>query len=170
VAVSASATPEAVASATPDVAASATPAESSTPAEAAATPAENGTVAASGDKAVLIEDFESADGMEGYEEVLAMEVPASSPEIVAKGKELFDANCTSCHGPEGLGDGDAGKSLDPAPRNLTATDEYKYGHMDLALFRTSAYGIDGTGMAPWGDILEPDEQWAIVHYVRTIQK
>ena len=158
-------TPDApAASETPEAAE--TPEDGETPAEVAETPAAGGEVAAAGSREAIEADYENADGMAGYEEVLAMEIPAHTPEMIAKGKELFAANCTSCHGPEGKGDGDAGANLDPPPRNMTATDEYKYGHMELALFRTGAYGIEGTGMAPWGDILEPDEQWAITHYIR----
>ena len=123
-----------------------------------------------GDMSAVKTDYEDADGLLGYEEVLALEVPPSDAAMIAKGKELFVANCTSCHGDQGLGDGTAGASLDPKPRNLTAIDEYKYGHLELALYRTGAYGVEGTGMAPWGDILEPEEQWAITHYIRTIQK
>lgn len=142
-----------------------TPSETETPAETAETPAAGGEVAATG-RAAIEADFENADGMEGYEDVLAMEIPAHNPEMIAKGKELFVANCASCHGPEGKGDGEAGANLDPPPRNMTAPDEYKYGHMELALYRTGAYGVEGTGMAPWVDILGEDEQWAITHYIR----
>lgn len=155
-----------VATGTP--AAAETPEATGTPA-AAETPKDGGTTADSG-RAALELDFEDADGMAGYDEVLAMEVPPSSPEVVAKGKEVFAANCATCHGDAGKGDGPAGANLDPPPRDLTAADDYKYGHMALAVYRTGAYGIEGTGMAPLGDVLEPDEMWAVTHYVETLQK
>jgi mono/diheme cytochrome c family protein len=34
------------------------------------------------------------------------------------GKATYDANCASCHGPEGRGDGAAAASLDPKPGDL----------------------------------------------------
>jgi mono/diheme cytochrome c family protein len=34
------------------------------------------------------------------------------------GKLLFDANCASCHGPEGLGDGPAAAALPVKPANI----------------------------------------------------
>lgn len=142
---------------------------SETPGDTAATPADGATVAVAGGSEIL-EDLENAEGMTGYEEVKAMTVPPSSPEVVARGKELYAANCALCHGEKGLGDGAGGANLDPPPRNLTLTDEYKYGHLELALFRTGNYGIDGTGMAPWDGIIEPADQWAIGHYIRTLQK
>lgn len=155
---------------TPDVAV--TPEETETPA-VAETPGEEGTpVAAAGGDDALLEDLELAEGMAGYEEVveLAGSVPPSTPEAIAKGKELYAQNCALCHGATGLGDGEGGASLDPPPRNLTATSEYKYGHLELALYRTGNYGIEGTGMAPWDGIISPEDQWAIGHYIRTLQK
>lgn len=166
-----------VAAVTPD--APATPSGNETPV-ADASPAATGTPVAdagnsgssSGGDGDLLADLELAEGMAGYDEVVEMadSVPPATPEAIAKGKELYAQNCALCHGAEGLGDGDGGASLDPPPRNLTATDEYKYGHLELALYRTGTYGIEGTGMAPWDGIISPEDQWAIGHYIRTLQK
>lgn len=156
--------------ATPAATATATPSGTATPSDSAATPAAGGETAAAaggGDKAAMLEDLENADGMKGYDEVKAMEPVAGD---AAKGKELFAANCASCHGAEGHGDGPAGASLDPKPRNLTATSEYKFGHMAMAVYRTGMYGVEGTGMAPWDGIIEPKDMWDIVAYVETLQK
>jgi mono/diheme cytochrome c family protein len=38
---------------------------------------------------------------------------------VAAGKQLFMQICSTCHGPEGKGDGPASAALEPKPRNLT---------------------------------------------------
>lgn len=50
---------------------------------------------------------------------------------LAAGRALYRQYCASCHGSEGLGDGDAGKALNPPPANLAwstkrplATDGY----------------------------------------------
>lgn len=144
-----------------------------TPTEAAETPAAGDSpVASSGGDGDLLADLELAEGMTGYEEVVALagSVPPSSPEAIAKGKELYSQNCALCHGESGVGDGPGGASLDPPPRDLTVASEYKYGHLELALYRTATYGIEGTGMAPWDGIISPEDQWAIGHYIRTIQK
>ncbi len=112
---------------------------------------------------------ENADGMDGFEEVRSIEVVASSADSIAKGKELFSANCASCHGDDGSGGGPAAAALDPPPRNLHKSGEYKYGFLDLSVYRTVAYGIEGTGMAPWDGILTPEQMWNLVHYVRSEQ-
>ena len=41
-----------------------------------------------------------------------------SADMVAHGASVFSNNCAVCHGPKGLGDGPAGLSLNPRPRNM----------------------------------------------------
>lgn len=140
-------------------------ASSATPdAGASGTPVAAASGAPAGD-----DDFANAEGMTGYEEVLKLTAPASTPDSVAKGKALFAANCATCHGAEGKGDGDAGKALDPPPRNLHARGEFKYGAGDRGLYRTIFYGVDGTGMAPMEGTLKPEEVWQVVHFVHTLE-
>ncbi len=115
------------------------------------------------------DDFANAEGMTGYEETEKLSAPPSTPDSVAKGKALFAANCATCHGAEGKGDGAAGKALDPPPRNLHVKEEFKYGAGDRGLYRTIFYGVDGTGMAPMEGTLKPEEVWQVVHFVHTIQ-
>ena len=38
---------------------------------------------------------------------------------IAEAKKVWETKCITCHGPKGLGDGEAGKELDPKPRNFT---------------------------------------------------
>lgn len=155
---------------TPTPAATAAASASGTPSAAASasgTPVAAGTPGAGGD----IGDFANAEGMAGYDEVKALKAPPSSPESIARGKEVFAGagNCVSCHGAEGKGDGPAGASLDPPPRNLHAKDEYKYGTNDLATYRSVFYGVEGTGMAPLEGVLTPEQIWDVTHYVQTLQ-
>lgn len=161
---------------------SAPPATSSPAASptAAETPADTGTPSASGEApaAVVVNDsaeeiasdFENADGLNGFEEVQAMEVPTADQAMVDKGKELYVANCASCHGEAGDGKGPAGVSLDPAPRAFTAADQYLYGHRVKSIFRTGKYGSEGTGMVGWEGRMEDADLWAVSHYIRGMQK
>jgi mono/diheme cytochrome c family protein len=139
----------------------------------AATPGATGTPAASGSPVAAgdLGDYANAEGQTGFEEVKALKPPASSPDAIAKGKEVYAGagNCVSCHGADGKGDGPAGTALDPPPRNMHATADYKYGTNELAIFRTVKYGIDGTGMAPLEGVLTDEQIWQVTAYVKSIQ-
>ncbi len=121
------------------------------------------------------------------------EVPPASQEMIARGRELFNdeatANCASCHGIDGRGNGPSAKEQDPetqemvpikddwgeeiAPRDLTR-GVYRFGRRPIDIYRRVHAGINGTPMPaqttltdPSGNRLLSDEDfWAIVHYVR----
>ena len=86
-----------------------------------------------------------------------------------KGKQLFLKDCASCHGNEGQGDGVAGTSLNPPPRNFS-TDSFKLGHDDWMLMRTVMEGSPGTGMVGWQGRMTDQEAWTVVNYVKTLRK
>jgi high-affinity iron transporter len=88
-----------------------------------------------------------------------------SPELVAKGKELFNTNCAVCHGIEGNGDGAGGAALTPKPRNLhDAASTWTQGNSPLSIFYTLTNGSPGTGMASYKSLL-PEDRFALMHYV-----
>lgn len=82
------------------------------------------------------------------------------------GADIFQANCASCHGEKGLGDGPAGVNLNPAPSNLADLK----GMSTIAPFQvynTVKLGIPGTGMSPYTQFTE-EELWAIAFYVKSL--
>lgn len=87
-------------------------------------------------------------------------------EMIAKGKELYDANCKSCHGDTGLGDGPAGLILNPKPRNFHQTDGWTNGRTIDAMYKTLQEGIISKGMAAY-EYLPPSQRFDIIHYIRT---
>lgn len=87
-------------------------------------------------------------------------------EMISKGKELYDANCKSCHGDNGIGDGPAGMMLNPKPRNFTAVDGWTNGRTIDALYKTLQEGIITRGMAAY-EYLPPSDRFDILHYMRT---
>jgi len=99
--------------------------------------------------------------------------PARSEDTAARGKQLYAANCIQCHGSEGKGDGYGAPFLVPPPRDFTA-GYFKFrttasGQLptDEDLFRTISRGANGTGMPPWKYLLNDEERWALVDYVKS---
>src|SRR5262245_62588913 len=98
---------------------------------------------------------------------------AASDATIAKGRQLYEANCSQCHRVEGRGDGYGAPFLVPTPRDFTA-GQFKFrttasGQLptDDDLFRTISRGANGTGMPPWKYLLSDEERWALVDYLKT---
>lgn len=84
----------------------------------------------------------------------------------ADGLEVYATTCQSCHGPTGLGDGPAGKSLNPPAADLVAFipqvgDDY--------LFWRISTGVSGTSMVAWEGILTEEQIWQVIAYIRTLK-
>lgn len=85
---------------------------------------------------------------------------------LALGATAFAANCSSCHGAEGKGDGPAAAALKPPPRNFhSAEEKWTNGTSPLAIFNTITTGIAGTSMASFAHLSE-EERWALTHLIR----
>lgn len=97
---------------------------------------------------------------------------ANTPENIAAGKAVFEGKgtCFTCHGMSGRGDGDAGKALDPAPRNLT-NPKFQDCKADGELFWVVKNGSPGTGMIPAVStgVISEDEAWKAILYVRSLK-
>ncbi len=89
--------------------------------------------------------------------------PKSTTELLKKGEVAYKANCVSCHGNTGAGDGDLGKMLKPAPRNLVK-DSFKQGVKAQDVFKSISSGLPGTGMAGYGHLSE-EERWGLAYFV-----
>lgn len=89
----------------------------------------------------------------------------SSPELIAKGKNLFAVNCASCHGPSGLGDGPAAAALNPKPRNFNE-GYWRYGGGVARVVQTISVGSPGTAMAAF-TVIPLEDRFALAHYVRS---
>jgi cytochrome c oxidase cbb3-type subunit I/II len=92
--------------------------------------------------------------------------PASDPDDlrdeVSRGGALFAANCASCHGPAGLGDGKASASLLPRPANLTAA-RFSDERLSSVLWN----GVAGSSMPPWRQLPTEDLR-ALVAYIQSL--
>ena len=98
-----------------------------------------------------------------------MKVGTPSQESVEKGKILYETNCSSCHGSNGTGDGPAGKTLNPPPRNFIDLKGWTNGTGIFDMYNTLQEGIASRGMAQYNNI-PPEDRFAIIHYIRTFNK
>jgi mono/diheme cytochrome c family protein len=90
----------------------------------------------------------------------------STPELIAKGKEIYKTQCLSCHGEEGKGDGIAGVTLNPKPRNFHSIDGWTNTPDFKGIYKTLQEGITSRGMASYSN-LPPEDRFALIHYIRT---
>ncbi|MCF8412699.1 MAG: cytochrome c [Melioribacteraceae bacterium] len=93
-------------------------------------------------------------------------VSQPNPEMLEKGKELYTQNCASCHGDNGLGNGVAGATLNPAPRNFVNPVKWTNGNKFSDMYKTLQEGILTNGMAAY-EYIPVADRFAIIHYVRT---
>jgi mono/diheme cytochrome c family protein len=102
--------------------------------------------------------------------------PAESIESVLHGRELFDKmQCWKCHGPDGRGDGPSAptltddKNLPIRPYNFHDGTRFRCGETNQDLYKIFMTGLDGTPMPSFADILQPNDAWDLVHFLRTLQ-
>jgi mono/diheme cytochrome c family protein len=88
-------------------------------------------------------------------------LPADADE--GRGRTLYAANCASCHGPRGKGDGPGAASLVPRPSDLSE-HEYTSARLSDALWN----GVAGTAMQAWRDH-SVDDLAALARVVRGFQ-
>jgi mono/diheme cytochrome c family protein len=90
----------------------------------------------------------------------------STPEVLARGKAEYQIRCAVCHGPLGNGMPTLTGAYGAKPANLMApnfqayTDGRIYGAIVLGKNAMPSYAAD----------LPEDARWAVVHYVRALQR
>lgn len=102
--------------------------------------------------------------------------PAFSPELVAKGKEVFEkAKCWSCHGKLGRGDGNKEFRKDDwgfpiRIRNVTHPWKIKAGTEVEDIFMRFTSGINGTPMPSFVKTLSEEDRWSLATYIKSLQR
>lgn len=91
--------------------------------------------------------------------------PRSAPEL-AQGQRLYQAQCATCHGTAGGGDGPAAKQLEPKPIDFTDKERARARSI-LALYQVTSQGVEGTSMPSFKTLPEQD-RWALAFYVGSL--
>ena len=97
---------------------------------------------------------------------------ASTPESIAKGKELYlertKGNCIFCHGETGSGNAENLSRLRRKPADIS-NKERMAAMTDGELYWKITKGI--TGIMPAGERrMTEEERWHVVNYIRTLAK
>jgi mono/diheme cytochrome c family protein len=92
--------------------------------------------------------------------------PSKTTELVAKGKKLYEQNCSPCHGEKGDGKGPAGVALKPAPNDFNRPlKEWPTTKGDpRKIFEVISKGIPNSAMVKW-DHLSEQERWSLAYAV-----
>ena len=91
------------------------------------------------------------------------------PAAISAGETLYEANCSSCHGLTGEGDGPASGGIEPPPGNLalrqaSLSDAYLYWRISEGGLMEPFNSI----MLGWKGMLDEQSIWEIISYVRTM--
>jgi mono/diheme cytochrome c family protein len=112
----------------------------------------------------------------------AIKIPPETPvtiESIKHGHELFEKmECWKCHGQQGRGDGPSASTLTDSKDQPIRPYNFSQGHNDSRfkcgsenqdLYRIFMTGVDGTPMPSFADVIQPNDAWDLVHYLRTLQ-
>jgi cytochrome c oxidase cbb3-type subunit I/II len=105
--------------------------------------------------------------------------PAITMQSITHGAELFQKmECWKCHGQQGRGDGPSAPTLTDSkdnpirPYNFAVGGDdsrFKCGVTNQDLYRIFMTGLDGTPMPSFADVIQPNDAWDLVHFLRTLQ-
>lgn len=92
--------------------------------------------------------------------------PANIPDYQS-GKELYVSNCSSCHGLSGRPDDAFSKTLNPPPTDFTDSD-INLGFSPFKVYNTTTFGIEGTAMTSFEEVLDEKQKWDVAFYVLSL--
>jgi mono/diheme cytochrome c family protein len=118
---------------------------------------------------------------ERWDIVAALYFAATSPRLLAASEQLYQRDCTGCHGLDGRGDGpgaaeiavlnagqstDHGMAMDKPPTDFTDLMA-QAGASDMLYYGKLVRGGMGTSMPYFGTIYSEEELWGMIAYLRS---
>lgn len=91
---------------------------------------------------------------------------ANDPQALPSGRAAYTGSCAVCHGAKGDGRGAFGRTTYPDATDLTGVTNKS----DAQLFWIIKNGLGFTAMPAFGQQYKDDEIWAMVAYIRALQR
>jgi mono/diheme cytochrome c family protein len=95
---------------------------------------------------------------------MALPFPSGLVGDLPSGRKFYDANCATCHGVKGDGQGPRAYFINPKPRNFV-TLESRAMFNRPAIYAAVSAGKLGTEMPAWSQVLQPQEMANVAEYV-----
>ena len=130
------------------------------------TPAEWYSLVTQGNLDRFMPPFNSLSDRQRWDVVAYLYTLSIPQETLAQGQELYKANCASCHGLQGSGDGSEAASLQVSPTNFT-DQERMASRSATQLFEAISAGI-APAMPTFDTKLTEDERWVLAAYLRSL--
>lgn len=86
-----------------------------------------------------------------------------------EGEKLFQANCSSCHGVTGEGDGVAARGLEPKPKNLAQNQpSLSDGYLYWRIYDGGLMDPFNSLMPAWRGLMDEEKIWQVITFIRTL--
>ncbi len=90
--------------------------------------------------------------------------------FIKRGQERYEIYCAVCHGQTGFGDGITVQYGLGAVANANYHTDRLRQMSEGEIFNAITNGSPSKAMLPYADKLTPDERWAVIAYIRALQR
>ena len=132
----------------------------------ASSPAEWYTMVTQGNLEQRMPPFNSLTDRQRWDVVAYLYWLSNTPEKIEQGQSLYMAQCASCHGEHGGGDGSEAAGFSVQPVKFT-DQEFMADISNEQLFQTVSAG-KAPDMPAYEDELSAEDRWALAAYLRTL--